>query len=420
MNILYISYDGMTDPLGQSQVLPYLAGLSAGGNKIFLISAEKPHPYLKEKQLIETFTRINNIEWYPVKYTKWPPVFSTLSDLYRIIRLAEKLHRQYSLDVVHCRSYIAAFAGLQMKKKFKTRFIFDMRGFWADERVEGGIWNLKNPVYRFIYKYFKKKEIEFLSAADCIVSLTFAGKEFIENPTNKIVLHSDIQVIPCCADLDHFSSRAVTDAQKEILRKELHLVPDDFVVSYLGSLGTWYMLDEMLLFFSYLFEQKPSSKLLCITKDNPEKLFLKARELGIPETAIRIRSASRNEVPSMISLSHFSLFFIKPVFSKKASSPTKLGEILGMGVPVICNSGVGDVDIVMQDICNECLVHDFSPSSLQKTALHVANHKPFNPEMLRMTAMKYFSLEKGIGQYLKIYKSFEIQAKSLDTFTTRQ
>ncbi len=32
-HILYISYDGMTDPLGQSQVLPYLKGLAKKGYK---------------------------------------------------------------------------------------------------------------------------------------------------------------------------------------------------------------------------------------------------------------------------------------------------------------------------------------------------------------------------------------------------
>jgi hypothetical protein len=40
-----------------------------------------------------------------------------------------------------------------------------MRGFWADERVEGKIWNVKNPVYRKAYQFFKQKEKEFLTGA---------------------------------------------------------------------------------------------------------------------------------------------------------------------------------------------------------------------------------------------------------------
>ena len=39
--VLYITYDGMTDPLGQSQVLPYLVGLSEKGYKFTILSFEK-------------------------------------------------------------------------------------------------------------------------------------------------------------------------------------------------------------------------------------------------------------------------------------------------------------------------------------------------------------------------------------------
>ena len=51
--VLYISYDGMTDPLGQSQVLPYLTGLSKKGFNIILISFEKQERFTGTKPLIE-------------------------------------------------------------------------------------------------------------------------------------------------------------------------------------------------------------------------------------------------------------------------------------------------------------------------------------------------------------------------------
>ena len=52
-----------------------------------------------------------------------------------------------------------------------------MRGFWADERVDGKLWDLKNPIYKWVYNYFKRKELQFLNNADYTVSLTFSGKE---------------------------------------------------------------------------------------------------------------------------------------------------------------------------------------------------------------------------------------------------
>ena len=69
-NILYLSYDGMTDPLGQSQVLPYLVGLSKKGFQFTLISFEKPDRYFQEKSKIEALCIEHNIDWRPLLYTK--------------------------------------------------------------------------------------------------------------------------------------------------------------------------------------------------------------------------------------------------------------------------------------------------------------------------------------------------------------
>ena len=138
--ILYISYDGMTDALGQSQVLPYLCGLAQRGHQITLISAEKPEVFAAGRATIEKIVAEAGIDWLPTLYTKRPPIVSTLKDILKIKRLALSLQRRSGFDIVHCRSYIAAFVGLALKNKFGCRFVFDMRGFYADERVDGNIW----------------------------------------------------------------------------------------------------------------------------------------------------------------------------------------------------------------------------------------------------------------------------------------
>ena len=68
--ILYLSYDGMTDPLGQSQVLPYIIGLTKNGYEFTLISCEKKEKYLENKTIIENICLANNIDWQPLFYTK--------------------------------------------------------------------------------------------------------------------------------------------------------------------------------------------------------------------------------------------------------------------------------------------------------------------------------------------------------------
>ena len=50
--VLYISYDGMTDPLGQSQVLPYLLELCKAGYSFTILSFEKKQRFQREASII--------------------------------------------------------------------------------------------------------------------------------------------------------------------------------------------------------------------------------------------------------------------------------------------------------------------------------------------------------------------------------
>lgn len=114
--ILYISYDGMTDSLGQSQVLPYLTGLS-GEYAIHLISFEKKERFETFKSTIQTICDTNGITWHPLNYTKTPPVLSTIYDVRQMFRKAKQLDKEHAFTIVHCRSYISALVGLSFKLK---------------------------------------------------------------------------------------------------------------------------------------------------------------------------------------------------------------------------------------------------------------------------------------------------------------
>lgn len=392
----------MTDPLGQSQVIPYLAGLTKKGFHITLLSAEKQENYQKHHQQISELLKIHQIKWVPVNYTKSPPVLSTLKDIRTLIKTAKKLHKKQSFSIVHCRSYIAAFVGQYMKKKFGVKFLFDMRGFWPDERVDGKIWNLSNPVFAAVYRYFKNKEAQFLQDADAVVSLTNAGKTEMIKWKDHFIKPEKISIIPCCADLNHFDYNQASKA--EDWRKKLRINPKHYVLNYLGSIGTWYMLHEMLQFFKSCLSIQPNSVFLFITKDNPEIIQSKARSIGIDLNKIIITPAERNELPNMLSICNASLFFIKPVWSKKASSPTKMAELMGMGIPIIANAGVGDVDELITENPNGILLNEFSEQAYIDTAKHLFEMIDIDKAISRKLAIKHFSLKGGIERYATIYQ----------------
>lgn len=393
----------MTESLGQSQVIPYLLGLKKNGHTITILSTEKEKDLKRNLNLIKSILQQADITWSYIVYTKKPPILSTLADITKLWKMAKEIQQKNQVDIVHCRSYIPALLGLKMKQKYQSKFIFDMRGFWADERVDGKIWDLKNPLINQVYKYFKRKEISFFENADFTISLTHNAKARILDFKNIKNQPIDIEVIPCCVDIERFDPKNISETEKTKLREELGIKPDDFVLTYLGSIGTWYMLEEMLDFYKTLLLKKPNSKFLIVTSENKDYILSEAQKRDLNISSIIIIKAEYPEVPLYLSLSNYSLFFILPVFSKSASSPIKQGEIMSMGIPIICNTGVGDTDFILNKYNCGILVDEFNTNGYEK-AIKEIDTKHFDSEKIRLAAKEFYALENGIVNYEKTYQ----------------
>jgi glycosyltransferase involved in cell wall biosynthesis len=402
MNILYISYDGMTDNLGQSQVIPYLIGLSKKGYSFTLLSCEKKSSYYFKKDTIQKILKQHNINWEPIFYTKKPPLFSTLYDIVKLRFKAFSLHRKLNFKAVHCRSYIPSIIGLSLKRTTGIKLIFDMRGFWADERVDGNIWNQKNILFKNIFNYFKKLEKDFLFNSDAIISLTHAGKQKILSWNNITLNPNKITVIPCSADFDLF--QLVTPGNKKNIRQKLNINQSDFVLTYLGSIGTWYMLNEMLDFFIQLKKHFPPSVFLFITTDDEANIKQIAIKKSLDSSNIIVRKANRNEVPEYLSASDWGISFIKPSYSKISSSPTKLGEMLAMGIPLICNEGVGDVKQIIEETDGGVTINEFNKVAYE-AAIEKIKLSIITPQETRQKAFKIYSLENAVNEYYNVYQT---------------
>jgi len=397
---LYISYDGLTDPLGQSQVLPYLEGLSKRGIQFYIISFEKNERFNQLKETIESRCNAAGITWIPLMYTKNPPLISTVLDLRKMRRLAFKLHREQEFDVVHCRSDLPALIGHKLQKK-GVKFIFDMRGFWADERVEGKIWNLKNPIFKWAYNFFKKKELAFFRDADAVISLTKNGKNEILSWKELKDEPPHIQVIPCCVDLDKFDPNKIEKFEVAEVKRDLKIDNSDFILGYVGSIGTWYMLDEMIDFYHSIRERYKTPRFLFVSGESESTLKQKATEKGIPNEEIVVTSVSHSAVPLYLSVFDFAIFFIRPTFSKKASSPTKQGELMALGIPIICNAGVGDTDEIIEEYKAGEIISNLNGENYTQTPL---DSNLYDVSVIRKGAEEVYSLEKGVEKYYEVYR----------------
>jgi glycosyltransferase involved in cell wall biosynthesis len=199
----------------------------------------------------------------------------------------------------------------------------------------------------------------------------------------------------------------VNEYDKKKLQEKLKISEDDFIISYLGSLGTWYMLDEMLDFFSCVLEQFDTAKFLFITTDSEKDIVEKAQARGIRKDRLIICAASRKEVPLYLSLSALSIYFIRPTYSKKASSPTKTAEILGLGIPIVTNSGIGDSTELLEKSGIGLLVTDFSKETYTAIIKQFCLLLSVDKSRMIEASRQHFSLEKGVELYQSIYNKIK-------------
>jgi glycosyltransferase involved in cell wall biosynthesis len=391
LGILYISYDGILEPLGQSQVLSYLEKLSIE-NRIYLISFEKRSDKGNAILYNQVRKRISktNIQWYPLIYHKNPKVFATLWDVFCAIVLSFWLILRFRLTVLHARSYIASLAAIAIKKNTNVKYIFDMRGFWADERVEGGLW----PRDGYLFHVFKRLERAYLLNADVVVSLTNKAVQEMKGFPYLQERMPVFRVIPTCTDLEVFK---LADRRSD----------NTFILGYVGSVGVWYLFEESLKFFKIIKEFIPDAKLHIINKGGHDYIYSYLNKIGIQNHDVIIEDTDHNGVAYSMQTMNAGIFIIKPVYSKIASMPTKLGEFLGCGVPCICNTGVGDMAEIIHNTRTGVVLDDFMKSTMKKGVIDLLKllKDPDIKDRCRRASVQNFSLEKGVRSYSDIYKS---------------
>lgn len=397
--VIYLSFDGMTDPLGRSQVLPYLARLAARGHHIRLVSLEKPAAFDRDWTTADAICRAAGIEWWPLPYRTRPPIASGIANLRALRREAERLHLERPADFSHCRADLPAIAGLALKRRHGLPLLYDMRAFWPDERAEGGAWDQRKRLYRAIFRFFKKWQRALIAEADELVTLSEEGRRALLalgiRPAEK-----PVTVIPCCADFDLFVPPA-PEARREA-RARLGLADDARLLIHLGSIGANCLLEEMLDFFAVYRERHPEARFLFVAPSGEGAIRAAADQRGVAD-AVDVRSANREEVPGWLAAADLGIMFVRPVWSKKAASPTKLGEMLAMGLPVLANTGVGDVAEILDETGGGVAVGDFDAETF-RSAIDSLRNLTHSREEVRRAARRWFDLASGIALYDQIYR----------------
>jgi glycosyltransferase involved in cell wall biosynthesis len=364
----------MGEPLGRSQVLAYLFRL-ASAYDITLFSFEKPDANIGA---LASELRDHGIDWRPLRYRKRPPVVSTFLDALSGWKAMIKAAREGRPDIVHVRSYVPALMALWARRWTTEALVFDMRGFWADERVEGGIWPRDRLPYRALYRVAKWCERRFFARAAAVVTLTHASVPFIRQRARRPTL--SIDVIPTCVDLQRFTP----ETPEEQVRR----------LTWCGSIGTWYRFDLV-----------PA---LAESLGFPLQVFTRQTDLAVTMLAgapATIRSLPPEEVPGVLRRGDVGISLCVGSFSKIASAPTRFAEYLAAGMPVVVNTGIGDVAEIVERHRVGVVVSGDDQGAIDDAVgrLNQLLEDDSLSDRCREVAQKLFDVEAGSVSYARIY-----------------
>lgn len=295
-------------------------------------------------------------------------------------------------QIIHIRSYMPGLGILFLKTLFDFKFIFDIRGFWPDEKVDRLGWSK----HSLKYKFFKKLETKLIERADIVVTLTEASKDYIYNKFQRST--NSVKVIRTCVDFTEFyinkkSLKAINPSSK-------------LVIGYLGSIDTAYDFNSFLNLIRNLERRSLKIHLKILSKTTPKIILNYLKINNLEHLQHEVLFLNRDQLSEEINQFDLLGFALKPSFSLIASMPTKIGESLACGTPIICNNFNKDIE-EMIELDQIGILYDYTKDLKQEDyekIISIIKDKS-TPYRCHEFSKKYFSLNMGVKEYCEIYNN---------------
>lgn len=398
MRSLYVCYFNTEEPLVHTQVLPYLRALARAGVRMHLLTYEKRGAWRASERARRRELRrrlaADGIHWHALKYHKRPSLLATGADVLFGILYSTWLIARHRIHIVHARAHVPGVIALPSKLFLRRKLIFDLRGLMAEEYVDNGAWAAGSlPVH-----LVKAAERALLIHADRIIVLTEKLSAELSDGPDAVVEAGKISVIPCCADLARYEA-----GEQRWKDQAGHLM----TLVYVGSLTGRYLLDEMIEFFKVLRARRSGLRFLVLTRTNKPDVERAFDFQGIDRDSYSIVSSEPERVPSLIQAGDFAISFVKRSVAVLGMSPTKIGEYLAAGLPVVSTRG-GDTDTILEAENVGVIVEGFSAADYERAAdqIFALLREGQVRERCRKVARTRYSLaDVGGPRYIEVYRT---------------
>lgn len=239
----------------------------------------------------------------------------------------------HGIGVIHGQALYSAHHALRIAEKAGIGLVFDNHGVTPEETaMTGGNEARVNALIRF--------EQETLGKASGRIFVSAAMHDFYRN---KYQQSYEYCLIPCCVRSRDFG---ISHEQRIRLRQEKGF-DDKLVILYLGTLSAWQWPEAIFGLFRQYLEVNPQALLYLLIPgyDHPRALeFLRSK--GISSRHFLLEEVPHSEVGGIIGVADAGLLLREDDPVNFVSSPTKFGEYLASGVPVILTPGIGDYSAI--------------------------------------------------------------------------
>lgn len=390
--ILYLTRSGLMEPLGQSQIFPYLRGLSRDF-RFTLITFEKPVDVADQSlrhQAREQCAALG-LRWIPLRFRLKPRPWAPALAIPQLLLVALwQWRRRPRPQLVHARSYVPAAIALLLHRLTGVPFIFDMRALWPEELITAG--HLRRG--SLLHHALLWLERRCLQEASAVVSLTQAAVGYLQNRYPRELAGQRIAVIRTCADLQRFQPAEPAPAAP-------------LVIGCIGTvLSGWFLISWLQAFFEAIARADPTARFELISRDAPEAILSALQPASTWADRLRIQSATPAEMPAIVQRHTASvMFYAGGATSELGRSPTRMAEVLGCSRPVVANPGVGDVEQVIRQHRVGVLACGDGAAEMDACVAELLAllQDPQLASRCRCTAEMLFSLESGTAAYRQLY-----------------
>jgi glycosyltransferase involved in cell wall biosynthesis len=349
-------------------VLPYVERLAGRDVTVHLHSFEqKAAPAAVVDRL-----RVAGVRWQPHAFGP----SSAAGGALRVVRGAAAIR---GADLVHARGDQAAGSALLAGRR---RWVWDVRSFWREERIDQGLIRPGSPTDRAL----QQVETRAARRSSAVVTLSARAIDVLTDRFGPAV-RAKASVVTTCLDLDRFS---------------LTPFPSQSVIRLLmlGSFNDLYDVTGMVRCFEQLRQRRATE--LTVLTSRPGPWTAPAEAAG----AAVVRAAP-DDVEAVVASHHVGLCLYRTDVGvcRAAAMPIKVGEHLAAGRPVVVSRGLGDLPELVTEYDCGVVVDDLADgweAALDEVERLLADDG--TPARCRALAEAHFDLERGVDALVVAYR----------------